>query len=147
MDTRSDANARARRWSLTGAGLVCFLAPALAYWQASPASSPPPAAAVDAYVQKVLAERSVPAASVAVVRDGKVILARGYGLADVEKGTKATEQTIYPLASVTKPFTAMATLMLVEQGKLSLDGRITEILPGLPAAWGGVTVRHLLSHT
>ena len=48
---------------------------------------------------------------------------------------------------MTKPFTAMATLMLVEDGKLSLDGKLTEILPGLPAAWSPVTVRHLLTHT
>ena len=61
--------------------------------------------------------------------------------------SKATEQTVYQLASVTKPFTAMAILMLVEDGKLSLDGKVTEILPGLPAAWAPVTVRHLLSHT
>jgi CubicO group peptidase (beta-lactamase class C family) len=147
MNTRSVANTRARRWSLTGAGLVCFLAPAVAYWQAAPASSPPPAAAVDAFVGKALAERGVPGASVAVVRDGTVVLAKGYGLADVETGTKATEQTVYPLASVTKPFTAMATLMLVDDGKLSLDAKVTELLPDLPAAWGGVTVRHLLTHT
>ena len=91
--------------------------------------------------------RQFPAASIAVVKDGTVVLAKGYGLSDVEKSIKATEQTVYQLASVTKPFTAMAILMLVEDGKLSLDGKITEILPGLPAAWAPVTVRHLLSHT
>ena len=134
------------RQSLPVASLACVLAPALAFSQPA-AVSPPAAAAVDAYVQKTLAERNVPAASVAVVQDGKVLLAKGYGLSDVEKGTKATEQTIYQLASITKPFTAMATLMLVEEGKLALDGKITEILPNLPAAWSGVTVRHLLTHT
>ncbi len=91
--------------------------------------------------------RQFPAASIAVIKDGQVVVAKGYGLADVEKSIKATEQTVYQLASVTKPFTAMATLMLVEDGKLSLDGKLTEILPGLPAAWSPVTVRHLLTHT
>ena len=138
--------ARLRR-TLPAAALACVLTPALACSQSAAAGSPPAAAAVDAYVQKALADRTLPGASVAVIKDGKVVLAKGYGFSDVEKGIQASEQTIYQLASVTKPFTAMATLMLVEDGKLSLDGRITEILPGLPAAWGGVTVRHLLSHT
>jgi D-alanyl-D-alanine carboxypeptidase len=103
--------------------------------------------AVDAVVQKAMQTRQFPGVSVAVVKDGTVVLAKGYGFSDVEKSIKATEQTVYQLASVTKPFTAMATLMLVEDGKLSLDGKVTEILPGLPAAWAPVTVRHLLSHT
>ena len=64
--------------------------------------------------------------SIAVIQDGKVVVAKGYGFADVEKSIKATEQTVYQLASVTKPFTAMATLMLVEDGKLSLDGKLTK---------------------
>ena len=118
--------------------------------QAAPAAAPPAAsqaAAVDAVVQKAMETRQFPGASVTVVKDGKVVLAKGYGFSDVEKSTKATEQTVYQLASVTKPFTAMAILMLVEDGKLSLDGKITGILPGLPAAWEPVTVRHLLSHT
>jgi CubicO group peptidase (beta-lactamase class C family) len=84
---------------------------------------------------------------VAVIKDGTVALAKGYGLSDVEKSIKATEQTVYQLASVTKQFTSAAVLLLVEDGKLSLDGKITEILPGLPAAWAPVTVRHLLTHT
>jgi D-alanyl-D-alanine carboxypeptidase len=102
---------------------------------------------VDAVVQKAMETRQLPGASIAVVKDGAVVLAKGYGFSDVEKSVKATEQTVYQLASVTKPFTAMATLLLVEDGRLSLDGKITEILPGLPAAWAPVTVRHLLSHT
>jgi CubicO group peptidase (beta-lactamase class C family) len=103
--------------------------------------------AVDAVVQKSMQTRQFPGVSIAVVKDGKVVVAKGYGFADVEKSIKATEQTIYQLASVTKQFTAAAILLLVDDGKVSLDGRITEILPGLPAAWSPVTVRHLLTHT
>src|SRR5688572_17640436 len=132
---------------------VCLantLLPAVAWAQAAPAAASSAATqteALDALVQKSMQTRQVPAASIAVVKDGTVVLAKGYGFSDVEKSIKATEQTVYQLASVTKPFTAMATLMLVEDGRLSLDGKITEILPGLPAAWAPVTVRHLLSHT
>jgi CubicO group peptidase (beta-lactamase class C family) len=150
MHTHSDPFATRFRRLLSGAALAALavvLAPAGALGQVAPAATASPAAEVDAYVEKALKDRSLPGASVAVVKDGKVVLAKGYGLSDVAKGTKATEHTIYQLASVTKPFTAMATLMLVEDGKVSLDGKITDILPNLPAAWGGVTVRHLLTHT
>jgi D-alanyl-D-alanine carboxypeptidase len=126
--------------------LSATLVPALAGAQAAaPAASP--VAAIDAYVTKTLATRGFPGASVAVIQDGKVLLAKGYGLADSEKAVPATEHTVHQLASVTKPFTAMATLMLVDEGKIALDGKISDILPGLPAAWAPVTVRHLLTHT
>ena len=133
--------------------IVCLagvLLPALALGQAAPAAAQPAAAqveALDALVQRSMQTRQFPGVSVAVVKDGAVVVAKGYGFSDVEKSTRATEQTIYQLASVTKPFTAMATLMLAEEGKISLDGKVTEILPGLPAAWAPVTVRHLLTHT
>lgn len=134
--------------SLLTIGSFCPLAPELA--GAQPATAPAQAAAtqaVDAFVEKALASRTLAGASVAVIKNGQVVLAKGYGFSDIEKQTKATEQTIYQLGSITKPFTSMATLMLVEEGKLSLDAKLNDTLPGMPAAWSGVTVRHLLSHT
>jgi D-alanyl-D-alanine carboxypeptidase len=115
----------------------------------APAGAQAPAAsnALDAVVQKSMEARKFPAVSIAVVKDGRTVVARGYGLADVEKSIPATEKTTYQLASITKQFTAAAVLMLVEDGKVSLDAKVTGILPGLPAAWSPVTVRHLLTHT
>jgi D-alanyl-D-alanine carboxypeptidase len=103
--------------------------------------------AVDAYIQGSMSKHHIPGVSVAIVRDGKVIRAKGYGLANAELSVPATEETVYQLASVTKTFTASAVMMLVEDGKLKLDDKITALLPDLPAAWSEVTVRHLLSHT
>jgi CubicO group peptidase (beta-lactamase class C family) len=120
------------------AASLCVL-PALACAQ--------PTSELDAYVEKILATHKLPGAAIAVVKDGQVVVAKGYGLSNVEASTKATADTVYQLASVTKQFTAAAALMLVEDGKLSLDAKVTELLPGLPAAWSPVTVRHLLSHT
>ncbi|QEH38597.1 Penicillin-binding protein 4* [Aquisphaera giovannonii] len=111
---------------------------------ASPAFNP---AVIDAFVKEAMAKRHVPGASVAVVRDGKILLARGYGLANLELGVPAAADTVYQLASVTKTFTATAVMMLVKDGKVGLDDRIVDRLPGLPAAWKDVTVRHLLTHT
>jgi CubicO group peptidase (beta-lactamase class C family) len=88
-----------------------------------------------------------PGASVLVVRDGKVVVSRAYGLADVEARVAATPQTNYRLASVTKQFTATAILLLYQESKLSLDDRIKHWLPSLPSALDSVTIRQLLTHT
>ena len=102
---------------------------------------------VDDYVKAELAKRQVPGASIAVVKDGKIVKAEGYGLANVELSVSATPDTVYQLASVTKQFTAAAIMMLAEDGKLGLADKIHKHLPSLPAAWSDVTVRHLLDHT
>ena len=93
------------------------------------------------------AREDVPGASVIVIRDGRVILRRAYGMADLDRHVAATPQTDYRLASVSKQFTAMAIMLLVRDGKVRYDQAIRDMLPELPAAAQGVTVRHLLNHT
>ena len=102
---------------------------------------------IDEYLQTAMQKSHVPGISVAVVQDGKLILARGYGLANVELSVPATENTVYQIASVTKTFTATAINILVDEDKLKLDDKIVARLPDLPAAWKEVTLRQLLSHT
>ena len=99
---------------------------------------------VDAVVQKLI-DTKVPAAGVAVVRDGKVVLAKGYGAADIENRTPANENTAFQIASVTKQFTAVAVMMLVEDGKLKLDDTLGKYVTDVPAKWSGVTIRQLLN--
>ncbi len=89
----------------------------------------------------------VPGASVVVIRDGKVIVRRAYGMADLERRVSATPETDYRLASVSKQFTAMAVMLLAEDGKLRYDQAARDFLPELPAATRSVTVRHALNHT
>ena len=89
----------------------------------------------------------VSSASLLVIRDGQPIVRRAYGLADVDNNIPATPATNYRLASVTKQFTATAILRLVEEGKLSLDDRVRQWLPTLPASTDAITIRHLLTHT
>jgi D-alanyl-D-alanine carboxypeptidase len=100
---------------------------------------------VDALVSKVVQGKAIPAAGVAIVRDGKLVLAKGYGTADVESGLAAGENTPFQLASVTKQFTATAIMTLVEDGKLTLNDTLGKHLPDVPAKWSGVTVRQLLN--
>jgi CubicO group peptidase (beta-lactamase class C family) len=89
----------------------------------------------------------VPGASVAVVCDGNVVLESALGLANVEDRTPATPSTNYRLASVSKQFTATAALVLVDDGKLSLDEPVRAKLPRFPKCAARVTPRHLLTHT
>lgn len=89
----------------------------------------------------------VPGASVLVLRDDVPLIRRAYGLADLEQGVAATPATDYRLASMTKQFTAAAILLLVQDGRLSLDDPVRRWLPSLPAAAAGVTLRQMLTHT
>lgn len=90
---------------------------------------------------------AVPGASVVVIHDGRVVLRRAYGMANLERHIAATPETDYRLASVSKQFTAMAVMLLAKAGKLRYDQAVREILPELPASARGVTVRHMLNHT
>lgn len=88
-----------------------------------------------------------PGASVAVIKDGKVVFERGYGEANLETMEAATPRTNYRLASITKQFTAMAVMMLADRKLLSIDDPVAKYLPELAALAPGVTLRHLLTHT
>ncbi|WP_253894820.1 serine hydrolase domain-containing protein [Corallococcus exercitus] len=88
-----------------------------------------------------------PGASVVVLRDGQVVLRRAYGLAGLEKREPATPDSNYRLASLTKQFTATAILLLVQDGRLRLDDRVVDVLPGFPPSLREVRVQHLLQHT
>jgi D-alanyl-D-alanine carboxypeptidase len=102
---------------------------------------------IDEYIQSAMRKHHIPGISLAIVRRGQVVLAKGYGQANVELAVPATVDTVYQLASVTKTFTATAIMLLVEEGKLELDDKVTKHLSDLPKAWDAVTVRHLLNHT
>jgi CubicO group peptidase (beta-lactamase class C family) len=89
----------------------------------------------------------VPSASVLVLENGKAVLRKSYGLADLEHRVPATHATNYRLASVTKQFTAAAILLLAQNHKLELADRVHRWLPSLPDALDSVTLTHLLTHT
>lgn len=104
-------------------------------------------AQIDAAVEKLMKSRRVPAVSLAVIRDGKVVYSKGYGYSDLENGVKATPATVYEVGSITKQFTSALVMMLVEEGKVKLDEPVRTYMPDLPEAWKEVTVRQLLTHT
>lgn len=93
------------------------------------------------------ASQRIPGVALAVCRNGQLIKASGYGLANVELDAKVTPETIFQTGSVGKQFTAMAVMMLVEEGKIGLDDKISNYIPESPEKWSKVTVRNLLTHT
>ena len=88
-----------------------------------------------------------PGAAVLVMKNDSVVFKKGYGLADIEKGTPISPSTNFRLASVTKQFTAMTVLMLSEKGRLDLEDGIHKYFPDFPSYGKEIRVRHLLTHT
>src|SRR4051794_30957583 len=112
-------------------------------------------APIDHAVEKILLRHGIPGGSLAVARGGKLVHARGYGWSHYEKKEQATPLTLFGLASVSKCFTPLAALKLVEEGKLRLEDRPFELLKNLPVPPGvtpdprlaKITVRQLLNHS
>jgi CubicO group peptidase (beta-lactamase class C family) len=106
-----------------------------------------PSTEVDAAVLQQMHEQQIPGVGIAVVQNGKIIKAKGYGLANVELGTHASTETIFEAGSITKQFVAAAIMQLAEDGKLGLGDSIATYFPETPPALKTVTIRHLLTHT
>jgi D-alanyl-D-alanine carboxypeptidase len=102
---------------------------------------------VDKFVRAMLQERRIPGAAIAVVKNGKVIKKQGYGVASVEFNVPVTTETVFEIGSVTKQMTGAGIMLLVEDGLLNPDDKISKYLPGTPEAWKNVTIRNLLTHT
>lgn len=102
---------------------------------------------IDEYVQAQMVERRIPGMAVAVIRHNKIEKIGTYGKASVEFDLPVKPATSFSVASISKNFTAVAIMTLVEAGKLRLDDPIGSHLRDLPSAWRAVTVRQLLGHT
>jgi D-alanyl-D-alanine carboxypeptidase len=92
-------------------------------------------------------QEHLPGVAVAVVRDGRIVRSASVGWADLELGVPAKPETVFQIQSITKTFTAAAVLVLIDEGKLSLDDPVSRYLEGTPPAWKPITIRHLLTHT
>lgn len=104
------------------------------------------AAVVGSLVSAEGLTRGVPGLAVVIVADGEVLVQRGFGIADIASGREVTEHTPFNIASLTKPFIAAVVQMLAAERRLDLDARASQYLR-LPAVYGDITVRQLLTHT
>ncbi len=102
---------------------------------------------LDAVVRKVMAQEHVVGASVLVARAGRIVLHKGYGLADLGLAAPAKELTVYHVVGPMLPFTGIAVMQLVERGRLSLDDDISKYIPEFPLQGHHVAIRQLLNHT
>src|SRR5690606_28341818 len=93
------------------------------------ATTPAPLAGLDTHVEAVRKRFDVPGIAVAVVKDGEVVLVRGYGVREVGKPEPVDGDTLFAIASITKGFTSAALSLLADEGKLSLDDRVIDHLP------------------
>jgi N-acyl-D-amino-acid deacylase len=112
--------------------------------------------AFDEAVETFMRERRIPGGALAVVKDKRLVYAKGYWFADREKGTRVRPESLFRIASISKPFTAVTVMKLVENGKLTLDAKMLDLIDIEPLLKPGetfderhraITVRHLLQHT
>ena len=130
------------------AGLMLIGAGAVRAQAQEPAPAEPNDPRVDRFRQQLEADRErlkIPGLSAVILEDGEVLWTQGFGYADVERRVPATPDTLYHIASVTKTFTAILALQLVEQGKLDLDAPVSRYVPEIKD--DRVRIKHLLSHT
>jgi CubicO group peptidase (beta-lactamase class C family) len=123
---------------------------ALVSFSSSAIQTPPGIPSVESRVDAIFArwsKSSSPGGALAVVREGKIIYSKGYGMADLEHSVPISPETVFYIGSTSKQFTAMCILLLEEEGKLSLDDDIRKYLPEFPEYSRPITIRHLLHHT
>lgn len=109
----------------------------------------------DQAIPDLMRKYAIPGGAVAVLRDGKLLYARGFGYADVENRTPVQPDALFRIASVSKPITGVAIMKLVEEGRLRLDDRVAPLIAHLTPApgaavdprWEQITIRQLLNHT
>jgi len=116
---------------------------------ASPATdlTPQQLASIDRFVLAEMARERIPGVAIGIYSRGKILLAKGYGLANIELNVPVKPETVFQSGSVGKQFVSAAIMMLVEEGKVGLDDSITKYFPNAPKSWQTIKVRNLLSHT
>lgn len=102
---------------------------------------------LDERVRAQMRWQRIPALSLAVMKNGKLIRSRGYGLANLETQTPARPESVYMIGSISKQFIAAAIAILIQDGKLKLDEPARKYITDAPEAWNGITIRSLLTHT
>jgi N-acyl-D-amino-acid deacylase len=156
MPKADSAPVLTRRGFLVTAGLA-LCTPAILPGAAGGDAEPHPLARFDREIESFMDARKVPGGALAVLKDRRLVYVRGYGRADPDKPAPVHAETLFRIASLSKPITAVAVLKLVEEKKLSLEARALETAGLAPLAGPGgghaderlvkITVRHLLQHT
>ncbi len=102
---------------------------------------------LDERIRTHLKQNNIPGGLVALASRGHIVYLKTYGMSNVELSVPVTDKTVFEIGSISKQFSSVAVMLLVQEGKLDLDAKIHKYLPYLPGEWLGVTVRQLLNHT
>jgi len=102
---------------------------------------------LDDFIHKIMAHKKIPGLQLAIVKDNKIVRTGNYGISNVQDGVLVSDKTIFPINSMTKLFTGVAIMQLVEQDKLVLTAPISTYLSDLPPKWRTLTTKQLLAHT
>ena len=102
---------------------------------------------VDDYLNAEMQSHRIPGAGLIVVQTNQTVKQSVYGIANLELNVPVAAETVFEIGSLTKQFTAACVLLLAQDGKLSVDDKISRFLPNVPDSWQGITIRHLLTHT
>lgn len=137
--------------NLVAAALTACLVATAGESRANP-DGPTSLPALDRAVSRALAEARVPGAALVVIEDGRVVFSRNYGVTDLSTRAPVNDRTVFRAGSISKGFTSIGVMTLVEEGRLSLDAEVADLLPGLDLhnRWNGsdpVRLVHLLEHT
>ena len=102
---------------------------------------------VDAFIASQMKQQGIMGLSIGIVKNGKVVMAKGYGQANIELNVPATEETVYKIGSVSKQFVAVGVMKLVQEGKIKVSDPVKKFIKNAPSTWNAITIRHLLNHT
>jgi D-alanyl-D-alanine carboxypeptidase len=102
---------------------------------------------VDDLIIREMSSHGIPGAALKIIQNGLTVKTACYGFANIELAVPVTTNTVFEIGSMTKQFTATCILLLQQEGKLSVEDRISRYLPHTPPAWTNITIRHLLTHT
>lgn len=102
---------------------------------------------IDVFISNQMKQQGIIGLSIGIVKNGKVVKAKGYGQASIELNIPASEKTVYKIGSISKQFVAVGIMKLVQEGKLKISDPITKFIKDAPAKWNSITIRHLLNHT
>lgn len=102
---------------------------------------------VNRYLQSEMRDRGIPGMQLAVVKRGKIVMLKSFGLAELPHSIPVTNRSVFSINSATKSFTGVAIMQLVEQGKLDMAAPVSRYIHDLPVPWQGVTITQLLNHT
>src|SRR5438477_1863078 len=124
-----------------------FLVPCLCLMITFPCVSDARADRVDGYIKTEMEQHKIPGLALTIIQDGKVTRTAAYGMANLELKVPVTPETVFEIGSITKQFTAAGILLLAQEGKLSVDDKLSQHITNAPDSWKDVTLRHLLTHT